>query len=184
MKCVENTNISEYECDWIRTIPSFGVLAMYGIVIPLFAVFGCMANALNAIVFMRPKMTASAFTYLSILSWVDSLCCIIILCTCISRTIGLNSFFWIYFDLQLQSPLFGTLSGAANLILAAVTIDRIVYLCHRLPQTQPKFCTRSVARRNVCGIILISTLLNGPYYFMFKIQNDGSFYATNFYKSR
>ncbi|XP_055856061.1 uncharacterized protein LOC129919232 [Episyrphus balteatus] len=184
MECIIVLNNSQHQCTWRRTEPGRNVFAMYSLIIPMLALFGCMANSLNAIVFLRPRLEPSVFTYLAVLSWVDSLCCIVILLTCLSRSLCLNSLTMTYFDLNLQSALFGTLTGAANWILAALTMDRIVYLCHRLPQTPPRFCTRLVARTIVFGIILLSAILNSPYFFVFATQIDGSFYVTNFYKSK
>ncbi|CAD7089488.1 unnamed protein product [Hermetia illucens] len=131
---------------------------------------------------MRPKMTPSAFTYLAALSWLDCASCGIICVTSLTQTLFYDNNFWIQCDIELQNPIFGLTTGAANLCLVFVTLDRLVYLKNGLPQTVPKFCTKGVARVIVACVLMVAIFLNVPYFFIFE-HKDGNFYTTTFYHS-
>lgn len=172
------------DCVWRRAKLSTCDFVIYAFVVPTLAFFGLCANFINAIVFMRPKMTPSAFTYLAALSWLDCVSCILITLTSLSRSLLYSSTFWMAYDFQWQTPLFGITTGAANLTLACVSLDRFIYLRWGIPNGTPLFCRRIVARRMVVIAMLIAIVVNLPYFFVFVVNKDGSFETTDFYFSR
>lgn len=99
------------------------------------------------------------------------------------RSFLYSSTFWMAYDFQWQTPLFGMTTGAANLILACVSLDRFIYL-RRMGNGTPKFCRRIVARHMIVASILISIVVNMPYFFVFVVKSDGSFETTDFYFSK
>ncbi|XP_017470498.1 PREDICTED: uncharacterized protein LOC108362147, partial [Rhagoletis zephyria] len=193
---IDSTNHSIHEilfapenCVWKRSEPTFAEYVIYAFVVPVLSCFGLCANFINAIVFMRPKMTPSAFTYLAALGWLDCFSCILILLTALSRSVFYNSIFWMRYDFQWQTPLFSISTGAANLLLASVSCDRWIYLRHGIANGggPPWFCRRKVARRVIGLVIVISVIINIPYFFVFVVNDDGTFkahklYYTTFYK--
>ncbi|XP_075167072.1 uncharacterized protein LOC142239191 [Haematobia irritans] len=171
------------ECVWRRGELSAIEFIIYAFIVPSLAVFGLCANFINAIVFMRPKMSPSAFSYLAALSWLDCLSCLLITLTAFSRSFLYSSNFWMAYDFQWQTPLFGISTGAANLILACVSLDRFLYL-RKMGSGTPSFCRRIVARHMIVVSILIAIAVNLPYFFVFVVNNDGSFETTAFYFSK
>ncbi|XP_067633159.1 uncharacterized protein [Eurosta solidaginis] len=176
-------------CSWRPTEPTFGSYVIYAFVVPILATFGLCANFMNAVVFMRPKMSPSAFSYLAALSWLDCFSCLLITFTALSRSIFYGNVFWMTYDFQCQIPLFGISTGAANLLLAALSCDRWFYLRYGVANGcgQPRFCRRKVARRIIVVILFVAVLLNIPYFFVFVVHNDATFgirelYVTNYYK--
>ena len=172
------------ECVWRRSQLTPLEFVIYAFVVPSLAFFGLCANFINAIVFMRPKMTPSAFSYLAALSWLDCLSCLLITLTAFSRSFLYSSTFWTAYDFQWQTPLFGMTTGAANLILACVSLDRFIYLRWGIPNGTPKFCRRVVARNMIMAVILVAILVNVPYFCVFVVNDDGSFTTTDFYFSK
>ncbi|XP_004520338.1 uncharacterized protein LOC101453239 [Ceratitis capitata] len=182
-------SITEENCVWKRNEPTVMAFMVYAFIVPVLSCFGLCANFMNAIVFMRPKMTPSAFSYLAALAWLDCLSCLLILLTALSRSIFFNSHIWMAYDFQLQTPLFGISTGAANLLLGSVSCDRFIYLRYGLNNgnVPPRFCRRRVARRVIIVVIFTSVLLNLPYFFIFEVNDDGTFithqlYYTTYYK--
>ncbi|XP_013119379.2 C-C chemokine receptor type 6 [Stomoxys calcitrans] len=171
------------ECVWRRGELSAVDFVIYAFVVPSLAFFGLCANFINAMVFMRPKMTPSAFSYLAALSWLDCVSCMLITLTAFSRSFFYSSNFWMAYDFQWQTPLFGISTGAANLILACVSLDRFIYL-RRMGNGTPAFCRRIVARHMIVAAILIAIAINMPYFFVFVVNDDGSFETTPFYFSK
>ncbi|KAH8402039.1 hypothetical protein KR009_009370 [Drosophila setifemur] len=175
------------ECIFQRRPPTLTIFMLYGLVVPTLASFGLCTNFINAVVFMRPKMTPSAFSYMAALSWMDCLSCTLIAMTSLSRSYFYLSPAWIAYDYQWQTPLFGITTGAANLILACLSLDRFTFLASMRKQNiAPKFCRRKVARYMIAMMISISIVVNMPYFFVFYVETDGSchvtqFYFTNFY---
>lgn len=172
------------ECVWRRSKLSALEFVIYAFVVPSLAFFGLFANFINAIVFMRPKMTPSAFSYLAALSWLDCISCVLITLTAFSRSFLYSSTFWMAYDFQWQTPLFGITTGAANLVLACVSLDRFIYLRWGIPNGTPKFCRRVVARRMILAVILLAFVVNVPYFYVFVVNNDGTFETTEFYFSK
>ncbi|XP_037941516.1 uncharacterized protein LOC119674449 [Teleopsis dalmanni] len=170
-------------CVWRRSEPTALKFIIYAFIVPALACFGFCANFINTIVFMRPKMTPSAFSYLAAVSCLDCISCLFITLTALSRSIFYNSYFWIVYDFQWQTPLFGITTGAGNLILACLSCDRMVYLWNGLPNGTPRFCRRRVARRMVIVALIISFAVNIPYFFVFIVNEDGTFQTTSFYYS-
>lgn len=182
---IGSVTVDKNETDTYSRIPPNRVtFLLYCVVIPIMGIFGIFANFINGIVFMRPRMKPSAFTYLAALSWIDCLSCLFIMLTGYSRSFFYKQVAWIRFDFQWQTPLFGITTGAANLILVCLTCDRLVFLLNPLPSRAPKMCSVRIARGLVCGIVLFSAFLNIPYFFIFIVNDDGTFKATNFYYSR
>ncbi|EDW10561.1 uncharacterized protein LOC6580824 [Drosophila mojavensis] len=174
------------ECLFQRSTPSVTLFLIYGLAVPTLSSFGLCANLINGVVFMRPKMTPSAFTYLAALSWLDCASCLLITLTALSRSYFYRSPAWVAYDYQWQTPLFGISTGAANLILAFVSLDRFIYLSRFAASNgAPRFCRRKVARLMICLAILISVLLNIPYFFCFVVDlNTATCHVTNFYYSK
>lgn len=172
------------ECVWQRNELTSVEFAVYAFVVPVLACFGCCANFINFIVFMRPKMTPSAFSYLAALSLLDCFSCLLIALTSFSRSFLYKNTFWLAYDFQWQQALMGMTTGAANLILACVSLDRFIYLRWGIPNGTPKFCKRSVARGMIVGVLLMSILANMPYFWIFVLNNDGTVKTTDFYFSR
>lgn len=174
------------ECIFQRSEPTVSLILIYGLAVPMLSAFGFCANLINGVVFMRPKMTPSAFTYLAALSWLDCVSCLLITLTALSRSYFYQSPAWLAYDYQWQTPLFGISTGAANLILAFVSLDRFVYLSRFAANNgAPRFCRRKVARLMICLAIIISILLNIPYFFCFVVDLDtGTCYVTDFYYSK
>lgn len=114
--------------NYSRISPNRVTFLLYCVVIPIIGIFGIFANFINGIVFMRPKMKPSAFTYLAALSWIDCLSCLFIVLTGYSRSFFYKQVAWIRFDFDWQTPLFGITTGAANLILICLTCDRLAFL--------------------------------------------------------
>ncbi|EDV98479.1 uncharacterized protein LOC6568896 [Drosophila grimshawi] len=173
-------------CMFQRTTPSVSIFLVYGLAVPTLASFGLCANLINAVVFMRPKMTPSAFTYLAALSCLDSVSCLLILLTALARSYFYRSGMWIAFDYQWQTPLFGISTGAANLILACVSLDRFIYLWRfKSSRCAPHFCRRKIARLMISAVLLISVLTNLPYFFCFVVNLEtGTCHVTDFYYSK
>ncbi|XP_030563319.1 uncharacterized protein LOC115764450 [Drosophila novamexicana] len=173
-------------CMFQRTTPTVTIFLIYGLAVPTLASFGLCANFINAVVFMRPKMTPSAFTYLAALSWLDCVSCLLITLTALSRSYFYQSAAWVAYDYQWQTPLFGISTGAANLILACVSLDRFIYLSRfTVGNGAPRFCRRKVARFMICFVILISILVNMPYFFCFVVDLDtATCHVTDFYYSK
>ncbi|KAM8712262.1 hypothetical protein ACLKA7_012736 [Drosophila subpalustris] len=180
------SDITNDECIFQRTTPSITILLVYGLAVPTLASFGLCTNLINAVVFMRPKMTPSAFTYLAALSCLDCLSCLLITLTALSRSYFYQSPAWTAYDYQWQTPLFGISTGAANLILACVSMDRFIYLSRcKATNGAPRFCRRQVARYMICGVCLISVLVNMPYFFIFVVDLDtATCHVTSFYYSK
>ncbi|XP_065368841.1 uncharacterized protein LOC135961274 [Calliphora vicina] len=172
------------ECVWRRSELTALEFVIYAFVVPSLAFFGLCANFINAIVFMRPKMTPSAFSYLAALSWLDCVSCMLITLTAFSRSFLYSSTFWMAYDFQWQTPLFGITTGAANLVLACVSLDRFIYLRWGIPNGTPKFCRRFVARRMILAVILLAIVVNVPYFCVFVVNDDGTFETTEFYFSK
>lgn len=173
-------------CMFQRSEPNVSILLVYGLAVPTLATFGLCTNFINAVVFMRPKMTPSAFTYLAALSCLDCVSCLLITMTALSRSYFYTSPTWVAYDYQWQTPLFGISTGAANLILACVSLDRFIYLS-RFKKTNgaPRFCRRKVARIMICIVILISVVVNLPYFFVFYVDPEtATCYVTEFYYSK
>lgn len=175
--------IPEEHCVWKRGEPTVTAYAIYAFVVPVLSCFGLCANFINAIVFMRPKMTPSAFSYLAALAWLDCFSCLLILFTALSRSIFFNSHFWMTYDFQWQTPLFGISTGAANLLLGSVSCDRWIYLNYGIANGcgPPRFCRRKIARRIIVVIIIISVILNLPYFLIFVVNDDGTFVTHKLY---
>ncbi|ALC42812.1 CG15614 [Drosophila busckii] len=172
---------------FLRTTPTVSILVVYGLAVPTLASFGLCTNLINAVVFMRPKMTPSAFTYLAALSWLDCVSCLLIILTSLSRSYFYHKPAWIAYDYQWQTPLFGISTGAANLILACVSLDRFIYLSHfkAAGSGAPRFCRRKVARLMICVVILVSIIVNLPYFFIFVVDlSTASCHVTEFYYSK
>ncbi|KAM7342337.1 uncharacterized protein ACRADG_009801 [Cochliomyia hominivorax] len=172
------------ECVWRRSELSAMEFVIYAFVVPSLAFFGLCANFINAIVFMRPKMTPSTFSYLAALSWLDCISCLLITLTAFSRSFLYSSTFWMAYDFQWQTPLFGITTGAANLVLACVSLDRFIYLRWGIPNGTPKFCRRIVARNMIMAVILLAIVVNVPYFCVFVVNDDGTFETTEFYFSK
>ncbi|XP_053964310.1 uncharacterized protein LOC128867233 [Anastrepha ludens] len=177
--------ISPENCVWKRLRPTNTSYVIYTFIVPVLSCFGLCANFINAIVFMRPKMTPSAFSYLAALSCLDCFSCLLILFTALSRSIFFYSPFWTKYDFQWQTPLFGISTGAANLLLGSVSCDRWIYLRHGIANGTgpPRFCRRKVARRVIVMIIFVAVLLNIPYFFIFVVNDDGTIVAHKLYYS-
>ncbi|XP_030388349.1 uncharacterized protein LOC115634634 [Scaptodrosophila lebanonensis] len=173
-------------CVYQSHMPSVSIFIIYGLIVPTLAAFGLCANFINAVVFMRPKMTPSAFTYLAALSCLDCVSCLLITFTALSRSYFYNSAKWITYDYQWQTPLFSISTGAANLILACLSCDRFIYLSHlQSGNGAPRFCRRKVARNMVGAVLVISIAVNMPYFFVFVVdKTDGICYVTNFYYTK
>lgn len=172
------------ECVWRRSELTALEFVIYAFVVPSLAFFGLCANFINGIVFMRPKMTPSAFSYLAALSWLDCISCLLITLTAFSRSFLYSSTFWMAYDFQWQTPLFGITTGAANLVLACVSLDRFIYLRWGIPNGTPKFCRRVVARNMIMAVILLAIVVNVPYFCVFVVNDDGTFETTEFYFSK
>ncbi|KAH8298572.1 hypothetical protein KR044_012148 [Drosophila immigrans] len=174
------------ECMFQRTPPTITILLVYGLAVPTLSSFGLCTNFINCVVFMRPKMTPSAFTYLAALSCLDCISCLLITFTALSRSYFYNSAAWTAYDYQWQTPLFGISTGAANLMLACVSLDRLIYLSRcKVSNGAPSFCRRKVARCMICGVFLISVIVNMPYFFIFVVDLDtAKCHVTQFYHSK
>ncbi|EDW48216.1 uncharacterized protein LOC6609519 [Drosophila sechellia] len=176
------------ECIFQRRKPTVVLFVLYGLAVPTLSAFGLCTNFINAVVFMRPKMTPSAFSYLAALSWMDCISCLLITLTALSRSYFYSSPTWITYDYQWQTPLFGISTGGANLILACLSLDRFIYLSSfKRNNGAPRFCRRKVARCIIVVAIGISIVVNMPYFFVFYVSDSGTchvteFYYTNFYK--
>lgn len=182
----KNAHLPNDVCMFQRSEPNVSILLVYGLAVPTLASFGLCTNFINAVVFMRPKMTPSAFTYLAALSCLDCVSCLLITMTALSRSYFYNSPAWVAYDYQWQTPLFGISTGAANLILACVSLDRFIYLS-RFKKTNgaPRFCRRKIARLMICIVILISIFVNLPYFFVFYVDLDtATCHVTDFYYSK
>ncbi|XP_034651277.1 uncharacterized protein LOC117890495 [Drosophila subobscura] len=172
------------ECIFQRRIPPLVIFLLYGLAVPTLSTFGLCTNFINAVVFMRPKMTPSAFTYLAALSWMDCVSCLLITLTALSRSFFYYSPSWIAYDYQWQTPLFGISTGAANLILACLSLDRFTYLASfKRNSGPPRFCRRKVARYMIAIVIVISIGVNMPYFFVFYVDQDGTCHVQEFYYS-
>ncbi|EDW74637.1 uncharacterized protein Dwil_GK22033 [Drosophila willistoni] len=173
------------ECIFQRHPPSTAIFILYGLAVPVLAAFGLCTNFINAVVFMRPKMTPSAFSYLAALSWLDCVSCTLITLTALSRSFFYDIPSWIGYDYQWQVPLFSISTGAANLILACVSLDRFLYLYRfKANNGAPKFCRRKVARYMIFVVIIISIAVNMPYFFVFYVDPiTGVCHVTEFYYS-
>ncbi|XP_014089432.2 putative G-protein coupled receptor F59B2.13 [Bactrocera oleae] len=176
-------------CVWKRAEPTLTAYVIYAFIVPVLSCFGLCANFINAMVFMRPKMTPSAFSYLAALALLDCFSCLLILFTALSRSIFFNIHFWVAYDFQWQTPLFGISTGAANLLLGSVSCDRWIYLNYGVVNGcgPPRFCRCKVARRIIIMVIIISVILNLPYFFIFVVNDDDTFithklYYTTYYK--
>ncbi|KAH8321814.1 hypothetical protein KR067_002224 [Drosophila pandora] len=171
-------------CIFQRRIPSVAIFVLYGLAVPTLASFGLCTNFINAVVFMRPKMTPSSFSYLAALSWMDCISCFLIAMTSLSRSYFYSSPTWITYDYKWQTPLFGISTGAANLILACLSFDRLTYLSSiKKTNGAPPFCRRKVARYMIATVISISVVVNMPYFFVFYVDGDGTCRVTQFYFS-
>ncbi|KAH8284643.1 hypothetical protein KR018_009503 [Drosophila ironensis] len=171
-------------CIFQRHTPSVAMFVLYGLAVPTLASFGLCTNFINAVVFMRPKMTPSSFSYLAALSWMDCFSCFLIAVTALSRSYFYYSPTWIAIDYQWQTPLFGISTGAANLILACLSLDRFTYLSSiKKTNGAPKFCRRKVARYIIGIVITISVVVNMPYFFVFYVDREGICHVTEFYFS-
>lgn len=176
--------VNKNETDsYSRSSPNRVTFLLYCVVIPIMGIFGMFANFINGIVFMRPKMKPSAFSYLAALSWIDCLSCLLIMLTGYSRSFFYKQVAWVRFDFQWQTPLFGITTGAANLILVCLTCDRLAFLLNPLPNRAPRMCSVRMARRIIWAIVLFSVVLNIPYFFIFIVNDDGTFKTTEFYYS-
>ncbi|KAH8421012.1 hypothetical protein KR222_002783, partial [Zaprionus bogoriensis] len=173
-------------CMFQRTTPTVSILLIYGLAVPTLASFGLCTNFINAVVFMRPKMTPSAFTYLAALSWMDCVSCLLITMTALSRSYFYHSPSWVAYDYQWQTPLFGISTGAANLILACLSLDRFIYLSRfKTSNGAPSFCRRKIARLMICIVITVSVIVNLPYFFVFVVDMEtATCHVTSFYYSR
>ncbi|KAH8354994.1 hypothetical protein KR093_003498 [Drosophila rubida] len=173
-------------CMFQRTQPTVTILLVYGLAVPTLSSFGLCTNFINCVVFMRPKMTPSAFSYLAALSCLDCISCLLITLTALSRSYFYKSAVWTAYDYQWQTPLFGISTGAANLMLACLSLDRLIYLSRcRVSNGAPRFCRRKVARRMICGVILVSIIVNMPYFFIFVVDLDtATCHVTPFYYSK
>ncbi|XP_017049229.1 LOW QUALITY PROTEIN: uncharacterized protein LOC108093613 [Drosophila ficusphila] len=172
------------ECIFQRRTPSLAIFVLYGLAVPTLAAFGLCTNFINAVVFMRPKMTPSAFSYLAALSWMDCISCLLITLTALSRSYFYNSPAWISYDYQWQTPFFGISTGAANLILACLSVDRFTFLSSfKRTNGAPRFCRRKVARCMIAVAIGTSVVVNMPYFFVFYVSSTGTCHVTAFYYS-
>lgn len=181
---INSVTVDKNETDvYSRTPPNRVTFLLYCVVIPIMGIFGMFANFINGIVFMRPKMKPSAFTYLAALSWIDCVSCLFIMLTGYSRSFFYKQVAWVRFDFQWQTPLFGITTGAANLILVCLTCDRLAFLLNPLPNRAPKLCSVRIARRFIAGIVVFSSLLNIPYFFIYVVNDDGTFRTTEFYST-
>ncbi|KAI8039686.1 uncharacterized protein LOC128253715 [Drosophila gunungcola] len=173
------------ECIFQRSQPSVALFVLYGLAVPTLSAFGLCTNFINAMVFMRPKMTPSAFSYLAALSWMDCISCLLITMTALSRSYFYNSPAWIAYDYQWQTPFFGISTGAANLILACLSLDRFTYLSSfKRNNGAPRFCRRRVARCMILVAIGTSIVVNMPYFFVFYVTDSGTCHVTDFYYSK
>ncbi|XP_016988796.1 uncharacterized protein LOC108051260 [Drosophila rhopaloa] len=173
------------ECIFQRRQPTVAIFVLYGLAIPTLSAFGLCTNFINAMVFMRPKMTPSAFSYLAALSWMDCISCLLITMTALSRSYFYNSPPWIAYDYQWQTPFFGISTGAANLILACLSLDRFTYLSSfKRNNGAPRFCRRKVARCMIVVAIGTSIVVNMPYFFVFYVSDSGTCHVTDFYYSK
>lgn len=173
------------ECIFQRRRPTVVLFVLYGLAVPTLSAFGLCTNFINAVVFMRPKMTPSAFSYLAALSWMDCISCLLITMTALSRSYFYSSPTWITYDYQWQTPLFGISTGGANLILACLSLDRFIYLsCFKRNNGAPRFCRRKVARCIIVVAIGISIVVNMPYFFVFYVSDSGTCHVTEFYYTK
>ncbi|XP_034103497.1 uncharacterized protein LOC117567548 [Drosophila albomicans] len=181
-----NLDPTNHECMFQRTPPTVTILLIYGLAVPTLSSFGLCTNFINCVVFMRPKMSPSAFSYMAALSCLDCISCMLITLTALSRSYFYNDAAWIAYDYQWQTPLFGISTGAANLILAGLSLDRLVYLSRfKRNNGAPRFCRRKVARYMICGGLLVSIIVNMPYFFVFVVDLDtATCYVTNLYYSK
>ncbi|KAH8348543.1 hypothetical protein KR084_008496 [Drosophila pseudotakahashii] len=172
------------ECIFQRKQPTVALFVLYGLAVPTLAAFGLCTNFINAVVFMRPKMTPSAFSYLAALSWMDCISCLLITMTALSRSYFYGSPAWIAYDYQWQTPFFGISTGAANLLLACLSLDRFTYLSgFKRNNGAPRFCRRKVARCMIVVAIGTSIVVNMPYFFVFYVSDSGTCHVTEFYYS-
>ncbi|XP_017077661.1 uncharacterized protein LOC108112344 [Drosophila eugracilis] len=172
------------ECIFQRRQPTLVIFILYGLAVPTLAAFGLCTNFINAVVFMRPKMTPSAFSYLAALSWMDCISCLLITMTALSRSYFYGSPAWIAYDYQWQTPFFGISTGAANLLLACLSLDRFTYLSSfKRNNGPPRFCRRKVARCMIAVAIGTSIVVNMPYFFVFYVNDSGTCHVTEFYYS-
>ncbi|XP_037713758.1 uncharacterized protein LOC119549646 [Drosophila subpulchrella] len=173
------------ECIFQRRPPNVVIFVLYGLAVPTLSAFGLCTNFINAVVFMRPKMTPSAFSYLAALSWMDCISCLLITLTALSRSYFYNIPAWIAYDYQWQTPFFGISTGAANLILACLSLDRFTYLSSfKRNNGAPRFCRRKVARCMILVAIGTSVVVNLPYFFVFYVNDSGTCHVTDFYYSK
>lgn len=62
-------------------------------------------------------------------------------------------------------------------------IDRLVYIKNCMPRNAPKMCQLHVARWVVFAVVLVSLVINLPYFFIFEIKG-GEIRTTTFFYTR
>lgn len=121
---------------------------VYIFIVPIFCVFGIIANAVNAIIFSRPRMVSSSYIYFTgmkfyssfppdwlifdplnlqnivALSCLDFLSCLLLFASCLARTAFRTTMEWRRFDLFCFLPISGITTTASNFLTMAVVIGK------------------------------------------------------------
>ncbi|KAJ8962853.1 hypothetical protein NQ318_001258 [Aromia moschata] len=90
---------------------------------------------------------------------------------------------WATYDALVGLPLGGAINSLSVLATIGVTVDRVLFLWNPVQCTKPKFCNPTIARKFMTGGLILATLLNIPYCFIFTWTDEGVLTTTDFFDS-
>ncbi|CAH0550466.1 unnamed protein product [Brassicogethes aeneus] len=163
--------------------PTLKGTIIYSVIVPILCVFGVFANALCLMVLRKAKLSASVYTYLSVLALVDLMGSILLLLAGLSNG-ALWYEGWGYWDALVGVPLQGTVNCLGVCAVIFVMIDRVTYLWDSHSCAKPPFCDPLVARKVMGICFFVSVLVNVPYCFIFRADREGHLVNTPFFDSR
>lgn len=137
------------------------------------------------------------------ISFFDATSCVLLILSCYARTICMDNLMWMLYDTMIFIPVSGVVSTVSNFLTISVSlgkymdnilalfvginqtnncIDRVIFMKNSKPRSIPMFCHLSVAKRIIALVVVVSLVLNSPYFFIFKLKDD-IISATDFFYS-
>lgn len=139
--------------------------------IPTVCGFGMVCNVLNLAVLSRRQMKESPYSYLMGLSVADfTVLTLSFIQSVFSNKYGENIYAWKFYDAYIFYPFANVFANASVWITVMLTVERWVSV--RFPLQAKDVCTRSLARKAMLGVFVISLIVNIPRFLGPVIEKD------------
>ncbi|XP_013419214.1 FMRFamide receptor isoform X1 [Lingula anatina] len=169
------------EIQFTHALVTFYLLGVCGMIV---CVLGIIANIMSAIVLTRKSMKSSTYTYLAALSACDALVLLMTMILFSKDTkipererefYGPSYSVYYAYLFPYVHPLAIMFQVTSVWLTLAFTVDRYIMICH--PFKAEKYCSKSRARKVVCGISVLGVLFNLVRFFEYE-TNEIEFLGT------